>query len=122
MLMRELPPKTATIHGTTIIFDISHITAINIAGQDLDVILDTGSTDTFVYSAQPRPFQGIDPSLLPPLFNNDTAVGLIDTGLVYEAQYGAGNGITTTLGAIQLADVHLNGTDFSVSNLTFANL
>ena len=97
-------------------------TAITIAGEDLDVILDTGSTDTFVYSVQPTPFQGIDPSQLPPLFQNGTAQGVIDTGLTYEAQYGSGNGITTTLGAIQLADVALRGTDFDVTNLTFANL
>lgn len=97
-------------------------TGIIIAGEELDVILDTGSTDTFVYSVQPTPFQGIDPNLLPPLFQNGTAQGVIDTGLTYEAQYGSGNGITTTLGAIQLADVALVGTGFAVTNLTFANL
>lgn len=102
----------------------SYIASINIAGQYLDVILDTGSTDTFVYSVHPDPFQGIPDSQLPPLFNNQTAAanGVIDTGITYEAQYGGGNGITETLGAVQLADVRLNGTDFSVSNLTFANL
>lgn len=102
----------------------SYIASINIAGQDLDVILDTGSTDTFVYSVHPTPFSGLPEDQLPPLFNNETARanGAIETGLTYEAQYGGGNGITETLGAVELADVQLNGTDFSVSNLTFANL
>lgn len=99
-----------------------YIASITIAGEELDVILDTGSTDTFVYSVQPIPFQGIDPAQLPPLFNNGTAQNVVDTGLTYYAQYGSGNGITTTLGAIQLADVALRGTDFAVTNLTFANL
>lgn len=102
----------------------SYIASINIAGQDLDVILDTGSTDTFVYSVHPTPFSGIPDSQLPPLYDNSTgrANGAVETGLTYEAQYGGGNGITETLGAVELADVRLNGTDFSVSNLTFANL
>jgi hypothetical protein len=88
------------------------------------VILDTGSTDTFVYSVHPEPFEGLPESQLPPLYSNSTgaANGAIDTGITYEAQYGGGNGVTSTLGAVQLADVRLNGTDFSVSNLTFANL
>lgn len=52
---------------------------------------------TFVYSVQPLPFSNLDPSTLPPLFNNDTAVGVYETGLTYEASYGSGNGITKTL-------------------------
>lgn len=114
----------SSVHTDTSGLRDSYIASIRIAGQDLDVILDTGSTDTFVYSVHPTPLQGLPESMLPPLFSNSTAQanGVIDTGLVYEAQYGGGNGVTTTLGAVQLADVQLNGTDFDVNNLTFANL
>merc|ERR1712093_884668 len=91
--------------------DTRYIATLNLAGQDLDLILDPGSTDTFVYSEQPLPFAGLDPSTLPPLFDNATAVGVVETGLTYEASYGSGNGITQTLGAIELADAEVNGTD-----------
>jgi len=102
--------------------DTRYIATLNLAGQDLDLILDTGSTDTFVYSEQPLPFAGLDPSTLPPLFDNATAVGVVETGLTYEASYGSGNGITQTLGAIELADAEVNGTDLIARNLTYANL
>lgn len=108
--------------------DIRYIATINIAGQDLDVILDTGSTDTFVYSVQPDPLAGLPASQLPPLFDNTTREGLYETDLIYEAQYGAGNGVTSTLGTVMLADCFLNGTDLgdgtplTVTNLSFAAL
>jgi hypothetical protein len=105
-------------------------------------LLLSGSTDTFVFSVQPQGLENIPSSELPPLFNNATAVNVIDTGLTYNATYGGGNGITETLyalekyttldaytefdyydsGAIQLAPVSINGTDLQANNLTFANL
>lgn len=56
-----------------------------------------GSTDTFVFSVQPQGLENIPASELPPLFNNATATDVIDTGLTYNASYGGGNGVTSTL-------------------------
>lgn len=82
-----------------------------------------GSTDTFVYTTHPTPLANYPDSILPPLFNNATATGLSDTGMVYSARYGSGNGITETLGHIQFAsDVTLSDTSLTVTNLTFASL
>jgi hypothetical protein len=58
----------------------------------------------------------------PPLFDNTTASPLYNLGLTYNASYGSGNGLSSTLGSSLMSDVQLDGTDLKVSNLTFADL
>lgn len=89
---------------------------------------DSPTRSTFVYTSQPEPFEGVPADQVPPLFDNSTRPGLYSTGIPYEARYGSGNGITTTRGNVQLADVYMNGTDIgdgtplAVANLSFAAL
>ncbi|CAD6582610.1 MAG: hypothetical protein CYPHOPRED_002078 [Cyphobasidiales sp. Tagirdzhanova-0007] len=99
--------------------DARYIVNITLAGQELQVILDSGSTDTYVYSVQPSNQYGDDP---PPTFQNQSASPLYNTGLTYSASYGSGNGITTTYGAVQMSNILLDGSDFRANNLSFANV
>jgi len=101
--------------------DARYLVDITIAGQDLQVILDTGSTDTFVYSHQPSNQIGTA-ATEPPVFDNATASPLYDTGFEYVASYGAGNGVTQTKGAVQLTDISFPNTDLEARNLSFANI
>ncbi|KAK9895412.1 acid protease [Cystobasidium minutum MCA 4210] len=99
--------------------DARYIVHITIGGQDLQVIIDSGSTDTFVYSVQPYNQNNGSP---PPLFNNRTASPLYDLGLTYNASYGSGNGLSNTIGSSLLSNVAIDGSDLAVTNLTFADL
>lgn len=110
------PDDDAPLHNLE---DARYIVHIDLAGQDLEVIIDSGSTDTFVYSVQPYNQLNGSP---PPLFDNRTASPLYDLGLTYNASYGSGNGLSNTVGTSLLSDLRLTGTDLAVTNLTFADL
>lgn len=73
---------------------------------------------------QPLTTSSVPVSLRPPLFNNATAVNLTTLpNITYRASYGGtASGQLSTLGAIQLAPLSINGTGLSVRNQSFANL